>query len=36
LGLVGRLLLWGFAQSGCFRPDLTGQFGGAHCLERSV
>jgi hypothetical protein len=27
---VDRLLLWGFAQCVCFRPELTGQFGGAH------
>jgi hypothetical protein len=30
LGLVDRLLLWGFEQCVCFRPELTGQFGGAH------
>ena len=27
---VDRLLLWGFAQCVCFRPEQTGQFGGAH------
>jgi hypothetical protein len=33
---VDRLLLWGFAQCVCFRPELTGQFGGAHRVKRSA
>ena len=36
LVLVDRLLLWGFAQCGCFRPELTRRFGGAHWFKHSA